>query len=140
MALPEKRWIQRFDNYEKALAVLERIFLIRKERELTEAEKMGLIQSFEFTFELAWKVMKDYFTEKGNIEIHGSKDAIRMSFSLGIIQNGEVWFDMIDSRNDTSHAYDEEVAVKVVNDVSNNYLEEFNKFLATMQKYKQEQK
>ena len=139
MALPEKRWIQRFDNYEKALAVLERIFLMRQERELNEAEQMGLIQSFEFSFELAWKLMKDFLNSKGIIDIIGSKDAIRQAFSNGIIENGEVWFSMIDSRNDTSHAYDEEIAVKVANDVSNSYIEEFKKLLATMRKYKTEQ-
>jgi len=139
MALPEKRWIQRFDNYEKALAVLERIFLMREERELNEAEQMGLIQSFEFSFELAWKLMKDFLNSKGIIGIIGSKDAIRQAFSNGIIENGEVWLDMIDSRNDTSHAYDEEIAEKVINDVSNLYIEEFKKLLATMKKYKTEQ-
>jgi hypothetical protein len=58
MGLPEKRWIQRMDNYEKALTVLENTHAIQNERELTEAERMGLIKSFEFTYELAWNQMK----------------------------------------------------------------------------------
>ncbi len=139
MALPEKRWIQRFDNYEKATAVLERIYAIYKERELTEAERMGFIQAFEFSFELAWKLMKDYLPEKGNAEIHGSRDAIRSAFRIGIIENGEVWMNMIESRNKTSHSYDEEVAVKIIADVSNSYIEELKIFLAIMKKYRIEQ-
>ena len=138
--LPEIRWIQRLDNYEKAVNVLERIFSISKKRKLTEAEKMGLIQSFEFTFELAWKLMKDFLVSKGIIEIIGSKDAIKQAFSDGIIQNGEVWMSMIDIRNETSHVYDEEIALRVVENISNLYIEEFNNFLANMKKYRNEHK
>ena len=134
MALPEKRWIQRLDNYEKALAILERVFLIGRERELTEAEQMGLIQSFEFSFELAWKLMKDFLASRGVAEIFGSKDAIRQAFSAGLIENGQVWMDMIDSRNETSHAYDEKIAHRVVSRVSVSYLDEFKEFLVSMRK------
>jgi nucleotidyltransferase substrate binding protein (TIGR01987 family) len=139
MALPEKRWIQRFDNYEKALAVLGRINLIREKRDLSEAERMGFIQSFEFSFELAWKLMKDFLSCKGFNEIIGSRDAIRQAFSVGIIQNGEVWMEMIESRNKTSHGYDEEVAAMIIADVSSKYIKEFEMFLVTMNKYKSEQ-
>ena len=135
MGLPEKRWIQRLDNYAKAFAVLERINGIQKERELTEAEKMGLIQSFEFSFDLAWNVMKDYLRDKGNPDIMGSKDAIRGAFKYGIIENGDAWMDMVERRNETAHTYDEEVAIRVVNHVSNSYVEELKTLLETMRKY-----
>ena len=135
MALPEKRWIQRLNNYAKAFAVLDRIYGIRRERELTEAERMGLIQSFEFTFELAWNLMKDYLRGKGIFDIVGSKDAIRCAFKNGVIENGEVWMDMVERRNETAHTYEEEVAIKVVNDVSNTYIEEMRKLLEKMREY-----
>jgi len=135
MALPEKRWVQRLDNYAKAFAILERTHRIQEDRELTEAERMGLIQSFEFTFELAWNLMKDYLRYKGIFDITGSKDAVRCAFKNGIIANGDVWMDMIDRRNETAHTYEEEVAVRVVNDVSNSYIEEMRELLETMTEY-----
>jgi len=135
MALPEKRWIQRLDNYTKAFAVLDRTYGILKERELTEAERMGLIQSFEFTFELAWNLMKDYLRDKGIFDIVGSKDAIRSAFKNGIIENGDVWMDMVERRTETVHTYEEEVATRVVRDVVNSYVEEMRKLLEKMKKY-----
>ncbi|MDR3012288.1 MAG: nucleotidyltransferase substrate binding protein [Chitinispirillales bacterium] len=139
MALPEKRWIQRLDNYAKAFAILERVHNIQEERELTEAERMGLIQSFEFTFELAWNLMKDYLHHKGISRIVGSRDAIRNAFKNDIIENGEIWMDMIERRNETVHAYDEEVAIRVVNSVSDSYIEEMEKLLKTMRKYQSQE-
>jgi nucleotidyltransferase substrate binding protein (TIGR01987 family) len=138
MALPEKRWIQRFDSFQKAFAVLERICDIQNERELTEAEKMGMIQSFDFSFELAWNLMKDYLNWKGIMEIVGSKDAIRQAYKNGIIVNGEIWMDMIERRNDTSHTYDEKIAEKVVNSVLNLYAKEMKELLIKMESHKQD--
>ena len=136
MALPEKRWIQRLDNYEKAFAILARTHGISAERELTEAERMGLIQSFEFTFELAWNLMKDYLRDRGIFDIVGSKDAIRAAFKNGIIKNGEAWMDMVDRRNETAHTYEEDVAIRVVNDVSNSYIDEMRTLLEKMTEYR----
>jgi nucleotidyltransferase substrate binding protein (TIGR01987 family) len=136
MPLPEKRWIQRLDNYEKAVAVLENAFSISQERELTELEKMGLIQAFEMTFELAWNLMKDFLRYIGIFEIMGSKDTIKRAFSNGIIDNAQVWIDMIDSRNETSHCYDEVIAIRVVTSVTRSYVEEMKNFLETMNRFK----
>ena len=55
------RWIQRFHNFQIALTQLNDAVLLSKERELSLLEKQGLIQAFEYTHELAWKVMKDFF-------------------------------------------------------------------------------
>jgi len=140
MALPEKRWIQRLDNYAKAFAVLERTYSIQDERELTEAERMGLIQSFEFSYELAWNLMKDFLYHKGILDIVGSKDAIRAAFKNNIIDNGEVWMDMVERRNETAHTYEEDIAIRVVEDVSNLYIHEMRKLLEKMMKYKSEEK
>jgi nucleotidyltransferase substrate binding protein (TIGR01987 family) len=140
MALPEKRWIQRLDNYSKAFGVLERTHNIQKERELTEAERMGLIQAFELAFELAWNLMKDYMRYNGITEIMGSRDAIRQAFKYDIIENGEVWMDMIERRNETAHVYDEEIAISVARTVSGAYIEEMRKLLEKMEEYKFEEK
>jgi len=136
MALPEKRWIQRLDNYEKAVNLLEKSFLVSQERELTELERMGLIQAFELAFELAWNLMKDFLQSREVINILGSKDAIRQAFSKGIIENGQVWMNMIDRRNETSHCYDEAVAIRVVTEVTDSFVEELKNFLAIMKQRK----
>ena len=65
------RWIQRFHNFQLVLAQLNDAVLLSKERELSLLEKQGLIQAFEYTHELAWKVMKDFFEYQGST-IHGS--------------------------------------------------------------------
>lgn len=121
------RWIQRLDNYSKALFQLERAVELAQERSLTELEKQGLIQAFEYTHELAWKTLKDFLNFKGNPEIYGSKDATRQAFKYGLIGNGEIWMDMIKSRNNSSHTYNEDVANEIIHAVLNNYYLEFKK-------------
>lgn len=122
----EIRWIQRFDNYSKALLQLNNATELANERELSELEKQGLIQAFEFTHELAWNTLKDFLIDLGNKDIYGSKDATREAFNQGLIANGEIWMDMIRSRNKTSHTYNEETASDIINAVVNDYFIEFN--------------
>ena len=115
------RWVQRFSNYSRALARLSDALNLAKERPLTDLEKQGLIQAFEFTHELAWKTLKDLLEHRGNSEIYGSKDATRQAFHLGLIENGETWMDMIKSRNETSHTYDEATAEKICSAIIDHY-------------------
>jgi len=138
MALPEKRWVQRFDNYLSVLQHLENFVAIKKERELSVAENFAIIKAFELTFECAWNVLKDYLKEKGNSEIYGSRDAVRNAFRVGIIQNGDIWFDMIKNRNNTAHAYDEESAEDISFDVSEKYMEEFGNLKTNFEKRRNE--
>jgi len=107
------RWKQRFQNYKKALVTLKNAVKLADERALSDLEKQGMIQGFEFTFELAWNVMKDYLEEQGITGIIGSKNAIRHAFNEGIIEKGEVWMDMVKGRNLASHSYDEETVEKL---------------------------
>jgi len=107
------RWKQRFQNYKKALITLKNAVELAAERELTDLEKQGMIQGFEFTFELAWNVMKDYLEEQGITGIIGSKNAVRHAFNKGLIEDGEVWMDMIIGRNLAFHSYDEETVEKL---------------------------
>jgi nucleotidyltransferase substrate binding protein (TIGR01987 family) len=104
------RWKQRFENYRKALLTLTNAVRLAGQRELTDLEKQGLIQGFEFTFELAWNVMKDYLSDDGITGIIGSKSAIREAFNKGLISDGQVWMDMLKDRNLASHSYDEDTA------------------------------
>ena len=104
------RWKQRLQNYKKALRTMESAVELAAARELSDLEKQGVIQGFEFTFELAWNLMKDYLEEQGITEIIGSKNAIRQAFNKGLIEDGQIWMEMIESRNASSHSYDEELA------------------------------
>jgi len=104
------RWKQRFVNFKKAFAQLEDAVSLSKQRELSQLEKQGVIQAFEFTHELAWNVLKDYLEDQGEQSIRGSKDATRSAFKVSLITEGELWMAMIQSRNISSHTYDEETA------------------------------
>jgi len=127
------RWKQRLQNYKKAFTVLEKAVKLANTRELTDLEKQGLIQGFEFTFELAWNVMKDYLEEQGIIDIVGSKAAVRNAYKNGIIDDGQIWMDMIESRNISSHSYDEETANQILMQIVNSYFLHFQEFLNKME-------
>ncbi len=93
--------------------------------ELNELEKQGLIQAFEYTYELAWNTIKDFFEAQGETEIHGSRDAFRLAFKRGLVEKGEVWMDMIRSRVLTPHTYNEDVAEKIATAIVEKYYPEF---------------
>lgn len=112
------RWQQRFSNYQKALAQLQRFI---DKGELSELEKQGLIKSFEYTYELAWNTMKDFLEYRGQTDIFGSRDVIRKAFELGLIKDGENWMDMLKSRNQTSHTYNQETADEICEAVVGRY-------------------
>ena len=112
MSTIDIRWQQRFHNFLKAFSLLEQAVMQCKKSGLSDLEEQGLIQRFEFTHELAWKVLKDYFEYQGNSDITGSRDATREAFNRGIIQDGEAW--MIKSRNKSSHTYNEDTAKEIV--------------------------
>lgn len=112
------RWKQRFSNYIKALNQLQKFI---DKGDLNELEEQGLIQAFEFTHELAWNVMKDYFEYQGNTSITGSRDATREAFQRNLIENGSQWMEMIKSRNQSSHTYNEVTAHEIREQVFNFY-------------------
>jgi len=126
------RWQQRLTNYSKALEQLGNAIAISQQRPLSELEKQGLIQAFEFTHELAWNVMKDYFSWQGNPGITGSRDAAREAFQKGLVEDGEGWMEMIKSRNQTSHTYQQKVADEIAGKVIEHYFPLFQGFLQTM--------
>ena len=127
------RWQQRLVNYSRALAQLGRAVELAHSRPLSELEKQGLIQAFEFVFELAWNLMKDYFLYQGNPGISGSRDAIRTAFKQGVIDDGEGWMEMIKSRNQTAHTYNESVANEITDKVMALYHDLFRQFQKHMQ-------
>jgi nucleotidyltransferase substrate binding protein (TIGR01987 family) len=130
------RWQQRFSHYQKALRQLNSAVELSRQRPLSELEEQGLIQAFEFTHELAWNVMKDYFEYQGNTSITGSRDATREAFRRTLITDGEGWMEMIQSRNKTSHAYNREVADEIAEKVTDVYHDLFMAFEKRMQDLK----
>ena len=113
----DERWRQRFSNYLKALQTLRRAVDLAERRDLSELEQQGLVQGFEFTHELAWNVLKDYLEDQGVMGLIGSKDATRTAFQNGLIDEGEVWMQMIKSRNLSSHTYNLEIAEEIVENI-----------------------
>jgi len=133
MSQPDIRWMKRLNNFSLALTQLENAVSLSNIRKLSDLEKQGLIQAFEFTHELAWNVMKDYFDYQGSTElITGSRDATKEAFQKGIIQNGDDWMDMIKSRNKTCHTYNINVADDIVVKIQKSYFFLFKKFHQTM--------
>ena len=100
---------------------------LSRSRELSELEEQGLIQSFGFTHELAWNVLKDYLEDKGITGLIGSKDATRTAFKNGLIEDGEDWMRMIEDRNKTSHTYDPKIAREVVDNILKRFYPAFEK-------------
>lgn len=120
------RWEQKLSSYRKALSRLAEVVNVMKIRQLNDFESDGLIQRFEFTFELAWKLMKSYAEYQGtDKELMGSRDAIRWAFENKLIKDSDVWMEMIKRRNDTSHTYDENTAADVVIRVKDAYFHAF---------------
>lgn len=144
------RWEQRFSNYSKALKKLSEAVLliqgkikenkadVKNDEEVAEAIddilKEGFIHRFEYTFELAWNLIKDYALYQGNADISGPRDAIRFAFSNKLIEDGNTWMEMIKSKIKTSHTYNEETANEIFLKVLNEYYSEFLKFEEVMEK------
>lgn len=133
MATPDIRWKQRFSNYRRALAQLKKFIDQGPLANLNELEQIGLIKAFEFTHELAWNVMKDYFEYQGNTAITGSRDAMREAFQRNLISDGEKWMDMIKSRNMSSHTYNQNTANEIAKQVFEVYFPLFQQFEGHMQ-------
>jgi nucleotidyltransferase substrate binding protein (TIGR01987 family) len=116
------RWEQRFSNYQKALQQLKEVVALDNPNKF---EEQGLVKVFEFTYELSWSTLKDFFEYQGIPEIIGSRDAFRRAFSEGIVSDGAVWMRMIESRNKTSHTYNETTARDIAEDVRSEFYPAF---------------
>ena len=115
--MEDVRYRQRFDNFEKSFFLLKSALDIK---EPSIVEKAGAIQFFETTFELSWKMMKDYLEFLGYV-INSPRDAIKRSFAIDIIIDGNLWLDVLADRNRTTHTYDEKMANEVYGKIRNQY-------------------
>ena len=112
------RWLQRFNNFNKAFKQLEKF---NQAQNLNEMERQGLIKAFEYTFELSWKTLQDLLKDKGYIDIVGPRPVIEQCFQDGYIADGIGWMRMHKSRNLTSHTYDEETAEEIITQIRSEY-------------------
>ena len=124
---------QRLLNYALAFSRLDEAVQLAGQRPLSPLEQQGLIQAFEFTHELAWNLMKDYFFWQGNSAISGSRDATREAFARGLVSDGEGWMAMIRSRNQTSQTYNQALAESMADQIIASYFPLFRDFLCEMQ-------
>jgi len=115
------RWEQKLESYTKALSRLAHVVNESKRRQLNEFELDSVVQRFEFTHEIAWKLMKSYAEFQGEQTLSGSRDACRWAFENHLIDDGQIWMDMIRSRNETSHVYDDAVAASTIQQIIQNY-------------------
>jgi len=121
----EIRWKQRFNNFEAAFNKLSQA--VEKINKLDDLSKEGLIQRFEYTFELAWKTLKDFIESKGEI-VKFPREAIKKAFQANLINNGEIWLEMLDKRNLMSHIYDEKEFNNIIQLIGKNYFNELKQF------------
>ena len=111
------RWKQRFNNLEKAFLFLERAV---QKNSFNELEAAGLVQSFEFTFELTWKTLKDYLTDQAFI-VQSPRDTIKQAFQSNYLKDGHIWVEMLEQRNLLTHTYNEKQAHAATLLICNSY-------------------
>ena len=138
MSRQDMRWIQRAKHFDKAFSLLEEAVELARQRQLSKLEAQGLIQGFEYTHELAWNTLKDFLETRGVQALYGSRDTTRAAFRTGLIENGETWMEMIQSRNLTSHTYNEATADQVVGAILDSYFAAFQALRTTLAGLKQE--
>ena len=126
------RSIYRLANFTKALERLEDAVLILDTRPLTDLEKEGLVQRFEYTWELAWKTLADYLNESGVIFEKTPKAVIRAAFAAGLIEDGDIWMEALKARNLMSHAYDPKRFEKILIAIKGSYLQPLKSAHATL--------
>lgn len=121
--LKEIRYKQRFINFEKSFLLLEKYIA---KPNFTELERAGIIQIFEMTFELSWKLLKDYLESEG-VLVKSPRESIKSAFQNEIIDNGHIWIDALTNRNLSAHTYDESLAKKLVEEIKTLYYPELKK-------------
>ena len=116
------RYKQRFENYKKALQLLEDT----NEIEINRITRGALIKHYEMTIELAWKLLKDYLESEGLLP-RTPREVIKYAFQSKIIDDGKLWLEALDERNETVHTYNENQAIVIADKIINAYLPLFKK-------------
>jgi nucleotidyltransferase substrate binding protein (TIGR01987 family) len=121
------RWVYRFDNYQRAFMLLREAMEILEQRPMTMLEREGVIQRFEYTWELAWKVLKDYLEAQGVVlDKITPLSVIRAAFAAKIITQGTLWMQALDDRNKMAHTYDVQHFEHVIQRIYEHYFALFD--------------
>lgn len=119
----EPRWQQRLENFGSALESLRQPLAGRALTSFSDLEKRGVIHAFEYTFELSWKMLKDYLEFSGiALKPATPRSVIKQAFATGVIDDGQLWIDMMEDRNQSSHLYGQEMSDRVLEEVITRYL------------------
>ena len=128
MTKEKPRWQYRFDNYRRAFSLLREALELRQDRPLSDLEKEGVIQRFEYTWELAWKTIKDYLENEGVVlEKITPKAVIVAAIEARVITGKEDWMRALDDRNRMSHVYSRIVFARIITHIEQSYLSLFDR-------------
>jgi len=127
----ELRWQQRLNDFEKAAKKLENAL---DKKTFAELEKDGVIQRFEFSFELAWKTLKDYLEEQGFTGIDSPKKTIQKAFQAQLFQDHKHWIQMLDDRNKMFHLYDQKTSDQIFKNIKKDYSKLMRDLISTLKK------
>ncbi|MCI4626017.1 MAG: nucleotidyltransferase substrate binding protein [Candidatus Magnetoovum sp. WYHC-5] len=125
----KKRWQQRLEDFEKALARLEETTC---RDSLNELEKDGVIQRFEFTYELAWKTLKDYLEDQGVMDVASPKKVMKKAYQENLFQDDVLWLQMLEDRNSLSHIYKQEMSSKIFQNIKESYAQALRDLIFTL--------
>ncbi len=117
----EDRWKQRFENFNKALVNLSLATTTHQAQPADVLVRIAVIKTFEMTFELAWKTLKDYLNFNG-VEVKLPREVLKQAFANGLLPDGQVWINMLDDRNLMAHTYDDERALLAIHHICSDYL------------------
>ncbi len=118
----------------KALQSFKEIYSFYLEQPDQKVSQIALIKSFEITFELSWKTLQSFFKSQGYTEENSPKGVIKSTFNKNIIENGQLWIDMLDTRNRLSHVYDESLFNEAIQKISKDYLKEIEKLYQRLER------
>ncbi|MGJ7045997.1 nucleotidyltransferase substrate binding protein [Thermoanaerobacterium thermosulfurigenes] len=111
----------KLENFIKALDRLKEGLLQYDEED--ELQRDGIIQRYEFTFELAWKTLKEVFEDEGLVGLNSPKTVLREAYSSGLIDDEKIWLDMLVDRNATSHIYSQSNAIEICKRIKEIYID-----------------
>ena len=114
------RWKQRFDNLQRAYQRLRWALEIHQQDPGNELIRMAAIKAYEFTFELSWKTLKDFLVYNG-IDAKLPREVLKQAFATGLLNNGQLWIDMLEERYLMAHTYDDTRARKAVDQIQERY-------------------
>ena len=144
----DTRWMQRLEKYCKAFEVLDELIRTVPRHNLSTANRLALVKSFELVYEMAWQTLKDFLEcayadqlksdDENGDSISGSADAFSYAIKYKLISNGAPLLAAIKDRNLTVHTYNEDTATKISNHILNQYYDAFKEVRDALLKQKQQ--